>query len=95
MEDGSARRDEFEARLDRWRAEIDGLRARAAEAGADARIEHAGELEELEERRQAARRRLHEFEAAGGEAWRDLRAGMYRAWGDLAEAPRHARERIG
>lgn len=40
MDEKSAYRQKLEARLDKWRAEIDELQAKASEASEDARLEY-------------------------------------------------------
>lgn len=95
MDEKTAYRRKLEARLDQWQAEIDKLRARAVEAGADASIEYQKQVEKLRGQQDAARERLKEIDAASGEAWRDLKAGAEKAWDDLESAISQARKRFG
>ena len=95
MDEKTAYRRKLEARLDQWRAEIDKLRARAVEAGADASLEYRKQIDRLHGRQEAARDRLKEIDEASGEAWKDLRAGLEKAWDDLESAVSQARKRFG
>ena len=94
MDDKGAYRHKLEARLDQWRAEIDKLEARAAELGADARIEYGKQIDALREKQQKARASLDRLESASGEAWKDLRSGIEAAWDDLGRAVRTATDRF-
>ena len=95
MDEKDAYRQKAEARLDQWRAEIDKLQARAAEASADTRIEYEKRLKTLREKQQEMRRQLDELSAAGSDAWQDVKSGLDSAWDDLQASIRNARERFG
>jgi chromosome segregation ATPase len=95
MQDKDAYRRKLEARLAQWRAEIDKLEAKAREAGADARIRYETQIEEWRGKEQDARRRLEDLDRASGEAWKDLKAGLEKAWDDLGRAAKTAAERFG
>lgn len=94
MEDKNAYRQKLEARLDQWRAEIDKLEAKAAEARADARIEYEKQIEKLRGKQEDARRKLEELDKASGEAWKDLKSGLETAWDDLGRAVKSAVDRF-
>lgn len=94
MEDKSAYRQKLEAKLDQWAAEIDKLQAKAAEAGADARVEYQRQVDELRDKQKDARAKLDELDDAGGDAWEDLKGGIEKAWEDLGSAVSAARERF-
>lgn len=94
MDDKNAYRQKLEARLDQWRAEIDRLQAKAAEADADARIEYDRQIEDLRGRQADAQSRLEEFDSASDEAWTDLKGGIEQAWNDLGTAVKKASERF-
>lgn len=82
------------ARLARWNAEIDVLKARIEEARADARIEGRDRLADLRERRDEAARRLDRLQGAGAEAWDEMQDGFERAGQELERAVRRARARF-
>lgn len=69
--------------IDEARADADRLKAEAARARAGASAALRRRIEEMEERRRRAERKLGELESASGEAWKDLRAGVDRAVEDL------------
>lgn len=95
MTDKNAYRQKLEARLEQWRAEIDKLQAKAAEAGADARAEYEEQIETLRGQQKEARAKLNELSDATGEAWKDLRGGIEKAWDDLGDAVKKASEKFG
>ena len=94
MDDKSAYRQKLEARLDQWRADIDKLEAKAAEAQADARIEYKKQIEALRGKQKEARAKLDELDKASGEAWKDLKSGLETAWDDLGRAVKSAVDRF-
>lgn len=95
MDERDAYRQKAEAKLDQWRAEIDKLQARAAEASADTRIEYEKQLKTLREKQQDMRRQLDELGSAGSDAWKDIKSGLDSAWDDLQASMKNARERFG
>lgn len=82
------------ARLDEWNAEVEKLKARAAQLDADAQIEYNRQLDELRLRQQQAEDRLRELRTAGEDAWRDVAEGIEKAWDDLEAAVRDAHARF-
>ena len=57
----------MDARLMKWDAQMQELKARAKEAGADAKVEIARELDELEKRSDAAREKLRLLGVTAGQ----------------------------
>ena len=84
----------IEAQLDEWTAEIDKMKAKAAKAEADARLEYNDRIEELRLKQLVAQEKLQEFREAGEDAWEDLKAGLELAWDSLGEAVKSARSRF-
>jgi septal ring factor EnvC (AmiA/AmiB activator) len=84
----------MEARLERWQAQIDELKARAKEADADTKAEIAKRLKELEKHSEGAREKLHELRASSGEAWKDVKFGAERSWETLEDALKAAWSRF-
>jgi predicted nucleic acid-binding Zn-ribbon protein len=78
------------ALLDSLNDEIDALTKRAENAGADVR----DELAELRTRQDEARTRLASLRDSGGEAWRDLKAGVELARDAIGKALESARSRF-
>jgi len=86
MSDRDAYQDKLQAQLDEWKADIDKLRARAAQAEADARIALEREVDELNARREAVAAKLAELRSASGEAFDDLKQGADAARQQLGSA---------
>jgi hypothetical protein len=72
---------------------IERLKARAADAGEEARARLEKELAELEPKREAARKKLEQFQAASAEAWEDMKEGVGNAFDELKQAYQRASER--
>jgi septal ring factor EnvC (AmiA/AmiB activator) len=94
MSDKSAYREKLEARLEQWRAEIDKLQAKAAEASADARKDYEDQVAELRKQQDEAREKLKELDEASDDAWEDIKDGVEKAWDKLGDAVKSARERF-
>jgi len=69
MTQRDAYQQKLEAKLDKWRAEIESLRAQAAEVGADAKIEYHKDLEALSLKQKNAEQKLAALKQAGNETW--------------------------
>lgn len=82
------------AQIHELSARITLLKARADKATAEAKIEYAKSIENLQLKRDAARAKLHELKAAGDEAWDDLKAGAEKAWDELKSAFHAAAEKF-
>jgi uncharacterized coiled-coil DUF342 family protein len=95
MDDKSAYKQKFEARLKQWAAEIDKLEAKAAEARADARLQYQSQIKELRGKQDEAVEKLQKLSAAQGEAWKDLKSGVESAWDALGKAVQNAASRFG
>lgn len=84
----------LQAKLDEYDANIDGLKALADKAGADAKLEYYKQIESLREKKEAAKTKLDELKVAGDGAWEDLKEGVESAWNDLGEALKSAVSRF-
>jgi len=84
----------MQAKLDEWNAEIDKLKAKAAQAEADSRIEYQKQIQDLQERRQGAENKLAQVRQAGEGAWQDLKTGAQSAWDAMEDALKSARSRF-
>lgn len=82
------------ARLDQWNAEIDRMRARLDEAGADAKIDRERQLREMRARRDEARAQLEQIGKASDAAWDDMKAGFDGAWNSISRAFESAASRF-
>lgn len=84
----------MEAQLEKWSAEIDGLKAKAKMADADARIAINEEIDSAASKKKAAKEKLDELKDAGDDAWEDLKHGIEGAWTSLDAAVRSASSRF-
>lgn len=78
--------EKLDAQLEEWNAQIALLKARAAKAKAEAKIEYNKTIEALQHRQDEARAKLHELKTAGDEAWEDLKKGAEKAWAEVKTA---------
>jgi hypothetical protein len=88
--DGGGAREKVLGKMDRklatWGGEIEKLRGKADELGAEAREKIHVQVEELRHKQDAARKKLQEMRKAGEGAWVDLRAGAEDAMDELKKA---------
>lgn len=87
--------DKAKARLEQWESEIEKLRAKMEEAGADAKIEYRDELDELRKHRTEAKEKLSKLAEVGDDAWDDVRHGLEAAWDRVESAFKKAKSRLG
>lgn len=71
------------AELDKLNAQIDELKAKAAQAEADTRLKYQDQVEALSTKQAAVQTKLQEVQAAAGSAWEDMKSGLDAAWQDL------------
>jgi len=69
----NAYEDKLTAQVQEWNAKIEQLKARAAQADADARIKAQEKIRELEGARKAAEEQLNEMKASGEDRWEKLK----------------------
>lgn len=77
---------EMQARLDKLKAQIDGIRARAGEVSADLTAEYNRKLREMDALQGDLNGKLKKIKAAGGDAWKDLKTGADHALSELEKA---------
>lgn len=94
MSDKKAYEKKMQAQIDEWSAELDKLRAKAAQADADARIELNEKIDDASSKIDAANEKLSELKDAGDDAWEDLKTGMEGAWSSLGSAVQAAKSRF-
>ena len=76
MDKREAYKKKQQARLDEWQAELDKMKAKVSQTGADAQIKLQERLEDLEGRIQQGRTKLSELTKAGESRWDALRASI-------------------
>ena len=94
MEKKKAYEEKLQAQLDEWDAKIDTLKAKAAKAEADTKVNYQETIEELEKKRADAKKRLQELREAGDDAWTDLKKGIDEAWSNFGSAVKSAMDRF-
>lgn len=78
--------EKVEATLREWNARIELFLARADKAKAEGKIRFQSRLDDLREKREAARQKLDELQESTGEAWKEIRPHLDRATGELKAA---------
>ena len=94
MDKKEAYEKKMEAQLDEWNARIDMLKAKAAKAEADSKIELQDNIDELQKKRQEAEDKLQELRNSSSDAWEDLKDGVEKAWSDFGAAVKSATSRF-
>jgi hypothetical protein len=79
--------DELNREIARWREKLD-------KAGTEAREGMKTQLKEFEKQRQIVAERLRELGRTSGPAWEAMKEGFHKAYEDLKEAARKAREKF-
>ncbi len=86
MDKKEAYRQKKEAQMRIFNAKLEELRARGAKARAEAKIEYLKQIELLQAKQEAARRKLAELAGSGEETWTNLRAGVESAIDEFRKA---------
>jgi len=71
------------AQLKEWSAQINLMEAKVENAGADMKVRHAEQLDELRAKQGAAAEKMKELEQASSDAWEQLKEAADKAWDDL------------
>jgi hypothetical protein len=75
--------EKIDAQLEEFNAQIALLKARAAKAKAEAKIEYYKTIEALQQKQEEAGAKLHELKNTGDDAWEDLKTGSEKAWVEI------------
>lgn len=94
MSDKQAYERKLEAKLEEWQADIDKLRAKAKQAGADAQIAYQKQIDDLRKGRDEMEGKLTEIRNAQSAAWSDIKSGADKAWDDMSKAMKDAWSRM-
>jgi len=90
MNDKDLYKQKFQAQLDEWKADIDKLKAKAANAKADVQLDINKLVDELEAKTKVATDKLAELSATGEESWQSLKTGVESSWDSLKSSVRDA-----
>lgn len=82
----NAIQEKAEAQIALWEAELEKLRAEAANFSADQKLRYRSEIREMEQRAEAAQRQLEQLKKAGLDAWEENKQRAGRAFEHLKEA---------
>ncbi|MDY0094157.1 MAG: hypothetical protein RBT80_15795 [Candidatus Vecturithrix sp.] len=76
-----------QAEIDKWNAELEDLEAKIKTAGADAKakLEHEEHISALRQKRDEAKAKLAEIQAAGDDTWEDLKDGVEGIWANIKD----------
>ena len=78
--------EKLDAQLKEWSAQIALLKARAAKATSEVKIEYNKTIEALQLKQDEVRAKLRELKSAGDDAWEDVKAGAEKAWAEVKTA---------
>jgi len=84
-----AYKQKMEAELELAQAQLAEFRAQAKSAAADAHIEHAKQVDALEEKVGDTKARLHELAEASDDVWEKFKDGVEGSWKSLSAAIRN------
>ena len=75
------------AEIDKWNAELESLEAKITAAGADAKakLEHEEHIKALRQKRDEAKSKLAEIQAAGDDTWEGLKDGVEGIWTNIKD----------
>jgi len=75
----------IEAKLAKFNAKLDGVKAKAAEARADVKLEYLSQVENLEKKRADFLVKYDQLKLTSEHAWDDVKVGTEKAWSELEE----------
>jgi predicted nucleic acid-binding Zn-ribbon protein len=81
-------------RLNQWQAEIDKLRAQADAAEAGARKAYYDKIDDLQTEINSAQKRAQELRGAGEDAWQKIQLGAEKALDELGNALQQAKDEL-
>jgi hypothetical protein len=84
----------IKAKLDEWNAEIDKLEIKSRKKELEMRAAYEERISDLKEKRKSAGQELEKLQAAGKDAWEDLKAGVENAAKSLSDAIQSAKSKF-
>lgn len=79
-------KEKTQLQLDKLNAQLEEIKAKAAQAEADAKVEYHNVIEELTAKRDALQTKLDELGTATEGAWKEIQTGAEKALGELQSA---------
>ena len=73
-----------QAEIDKWNAEIENLETKIT-ADAKTKLEHEEHMNALRQKRDEAKAKLAEIQAAGDDTWEDLKDGLESIWTSIKD----------
>ena len=73
-----------QAEIDKWNTEIENLEAKIT-ADAKTKLEHEEHIAALRQKRDEAKAKLAEIQAAGDDTWEDLKDGLESVWTSIKD----------
>lgn len=86
--------EKIEDQLRKWGIQVDILKAKAEKSKADVKIKYLEEIQELKNKQETVKQRLHELRESGDEAWGDLKKGVEDSLGEMKKALKGAVSRF-
>jgi hypothetical protein len=80
-----AYQEKLEAQVKEWAVKLTELKAKADQAGADAKIQMYKQIDQLQAQKEAAQQKLSQIKSAGAESWEALKAGSEKTLADMKE----------
>ena len=94
MNDKDLYQQKLQAQLDVWKADIDKLKAKAAEATADAKIELHKQVDVLELKLEEGKLKLAELADSGHDVWESLKDSAESVWASIKAAFTDAKDKF-
>ena len=82
--------DKLAAQLKEWDDDVQKLEAKMKNAEADAKEKYRAQVEDLQQKKEEANRKLSEIKEAGDSAWMELKAGTEKAFETMKNSVKNA-----
>jgi chromosome segregation ATPase len=86
MEDNKSYLQKMAGQLSQWDKKIDALKAKVDTARAESKTELTNQINELDSKRETAKKKLQQLQRAGNGAWDEMKTGFERSWTDFKGA---------
>jgi hypothetical protein len=83
-------REQVKAKIDQIDARIDEFKAKMAQTEAEGRMQYNNVLQDLNQKRDAAKAKFDELQNASESAWDDVQQGFQNAWEELDQSLQRA-----